>query len=85
MASPFSLNLVLLIAVIRGRQTLAGAQATSFYGFDGHGSVRCVTGSTGAFTDTYDYDAFASLISSPRRTISSSLENSSIPRWGIYQ
>ncbi|HKV81571.1 MAG TPA: RHS repeat-associated core domain-containing protein [Candidatus Sulfotelmatobacter sp.] len=34
----------------------------SFYGYDGHGSVRQLTNSTGAVTDTYDYDAFGNLI-----------------------
>ena len=36
----------------------------SFYGYDGHGSVRQLTDSTGAITDTYDYDAFGNLIAS---------------------
>src|SRR5262249_1777836 len=40
----------------------------SFYGFDGHGSVRFLTSSTGAVTDTYDYDAFGNLISSTGST-----------------
>jgi RHS repeat-associated protein len=34
----------------------------SFYGYDGHGSVRYLTDGTGALTDTYDYDAFGNLI-----------------------
>jgi RHS repeat-associated protein len=34
----------------------------SFYGFDGHGSVRYLTDSSGTITDTYDYDAFGNLI-----------------------
>jgi RHS repeat-associated protein len=41
---------------------------TSWYGFDGHGSVRYLTGSSGAVTDTYDYDAFGNLISSTGST-----------------
>ena len=50
-------------------QTLAsGGQALSFYGYDGHGSVRYLTGSTGAVTDTYDYDAFGNLIASTGTT-----------------
>jgi len=50
-------------------QTLAsGGQALSFYGYDGHGSVRYLTGSTGAVTDTYDYDAFGILIASTGTT-----------------
>lgn len=35
---------------------------TSFYGYDGHGSVRLLMDSTGAITDRYDYDAFGNLI-----------------------
>jgi RHS repeat-associated protein len=35
----------------------------SFYGYDGHGSVRLLTDATAAITDTYDYDAFGNLIS----------------------
>jgi len=34
----------------------------NFYGYDGHGSVRQLTNSTGVVTDTYDYDAFGDLI-----------------------
>lgn len=30
----------------------------SFYGYDAHGSVRLLTSSAGAVTDTYSYDAF---------------------------
>jgi len=32
-------------------------QATSYNVYDGHGSVRALTDTTGAVTDTYDYDA----------------------------
>jgi RHS repeat-associated protein len=35
---------------------------TSFYGYDGHGSVRFLMNSAGAVTDSYDYDAFGNLI-----------------------
>lgn len=38
------------------------SSGTSFYGYDGHGSVRFLTNSAGAVTDTYDYDAFGNLI-----------------------
>jgi RHS repeat-associated protein len=44
------------------RQTIFGAPTTSFYGYDGHGSVRFLTDSTGAIIDSYDYDAFGNLI-----------------------
>ena len=38
------------------------AWRTSFYGVDGHGSVRYLTDLAGNITDTYDYDAFGNLI-----------------------
>ena len=37
--------------------------SVSFYGYDGHGSVRLLTNAAGSVTDTYDYDAFGNLIS----------------------
>jgi RHS repeat-associated protein len=46
----------------------ANGQGLSFYGYDGHGSVRFLTSSTGAVTDTYNYDAFGTLISSTGST-----------------
>jgi len=42
-------------------QTLNSAWTPSFYGYDGHGSVRLLTNSAGTVTDTYDYDAFGNL------------------------
>ncbi len=35
----------------------------SFYGYDGHGSVRTLSDGSGSVTDTYDFDAFGNLIS----------------------
>ncbi len=35
---------------------------TTFYGYDGHGNVRYLTGASGDVIDTYDYDAFGTLI-----------------------
>jgi RHS repeat-associated protein len=55
------------LSLIHERQIIAGASTTSFYGYDGHGSVF-LTSSTGSVTDTYDYDAFGSLISSTGST-----------------
>ncbi|HXN52696.1 MAG TPA: RHS repeat-associated core domain-containing protein [Candidatus Acidoferrum sp.] len=42
----------------------SGTTVTSFYVYDGHGSVRALADATGAATDAYDYDAFGNLIHS---------------------
>ncbi|HZR29627.1 MAG TPA: RHS repeat-associated core domain-containing protein [Terriglobales bacterium] len=42
--------------------------ATSFFDYDGHGSVRALSDSTGAVTDTYNYDAFGNLLDSTGST-----------------
>jgi RHS repeat-associated protein len=44
------------------QQQVSGNWQTSFYGYDGHGSVRQLTDSNGAVTDSYTYDAFGNLI-----------------------
>jgi YD repeat-containing protein len=44
--------------LISQRQQIGGAWATSFYGYDGHGSVRFLTDAGGLITDQYDCDAF---------------------------
>lgn len=44
------------------QKLIANGQGPFFYGYDGHGSVRFLTSSTGTITDTYDYDAFGNLI-----------------------
>ncbi len=49
-------------------QTLNSVLTTSFCGYDGHGSVRQLTNSSGAVTDTYDYDAFGNLVNSTGTT-----------------
>lgn len=38
------------------------ASGTSFYEYDGQGSVRILTDSNGAVTDRYDYDAFGNIL-----------------------
>src|SRR6185437_3670325 len=43
-------------------QVINGAWAPSFYSYDGGGSVRQLTNSAGAVTDTYEYDAFGNQI-----------------------
>lgn len=53
---------------INENQVLNSAWTPSFYGYDGHGSVRQLTNSAGAVTDTYDYDAFGNLINSTGTT-----------------
>ncbi len=53
---------------INENQVLNSAWTASFYGYDGHGSVRQLTNSSGAVTDTYDYDAFGNLINSTGTT-----------------
>jgi RHS repeat-associated protein len=49
--------------LVSQRQLVEGRWLTSFYGYDGHGSVRYLTDASGAVTDTYDYDAFGNLLS----------------------
>src|SRR6185295_5612139 len=44
------------------RQRISGLWTASFYGYDGQGSVRLLTDSAGAVTDTYTYDAFGNLL-----------------------
>jgi RHS repeat-associated protein len=53
---------------ISENQIIASTWTPSFYGYDGHGSVRQLTNSAGAITDTYDYDAFGNLINSTGNT-----------------
>jgi len=49
-------------------QLLNGAWTTSFYGYDGFGSVRQLTDPTGAVTDTYDYDAWGNAVNATGST-----------------
>ena len=49
-------------------QKLSGTWTPNFYGCDGHGSVRQLTSTAGAVTDSYDYDAFGNLINSTGST-----------------
>jgi RHS repeat-associated protein len=48
--------------LISQRQLIGGQWQTSFYGYDGHGSVRYLTDSAASVTDTYTYDVFGNLI-----------------------
>jgi RHS repeat-associated protein len=47
---------------ISERQLISGQWQTSFYGYDGQGSVRYLTDTAGSVTDTYTFDAFGHLI-----------------------
>jgi RHS repeat-associated protein len=49
-------------------QVVNNAWTPSFYGYDGMGSVRQLTNSAGATTDTYEYDAFGNEIASTGTT-----------------
>ncbi|HJQ24579.1 MAG TPA: RHS repeat-associated core domain-containing protein, partial [Blastocatellia bacterium] len=44
------------------QQQVSGSWVASFYGYDGHGSVRQLMDSSGAVTDSYTYDAFGNLV-----------------------
>ena len=46
----------------------AGTGTRSFYGYDGNGNTRYLTGTNGAITDTYLCDAFGSLLTSTGTT-----------------
>lgn len=48
--------------LISQRQVISGQWSVSYYGYDGHGSVRLLTDGTGSVTDTYTYDAFGTVI-----------------------
>ncbi len=56
------------LELIDERQQISGNPTISFYGYDGHGSVRQLFNSAGAVTDTYDYDAFGNLVGSTGTT-----------------
>jgi len=53
------------------RSYFTGTQSLTqfiYYAYDGHGSVRLLTDTSGNVTDTYDYDAFGNLIHSTGTT-----------------
>jgi RHS repeat-associated protein len=49
-------------------QQVANAWTPSFYGYDGGGTVRLLTDSTGTVTDTYDYDAWGNTVNTTGST-----------------
>jgi RHS repeat-associated protein len=50
------------------RDFFPGSRQYIYYVYDGHGSVRALTDQSGAVTDTYDYDAFGTLLHSTGTT-----------------
>jgi RHS repeat-associated protein len=54
--------------LISQNQLISGNWQVSFYGYDGHGSVRFLTDAAGTVTDTYDYDAFGNLVNQTGNT-----------------
>jgi len=54
--------------LISENQFTGGVGTASFYQTDGTGSVRQLTNSAGAVTDTYDYDAFGNKVNSTGTT-----------------
>lgn len=56
-------------------QVIDSVWTPSFYGYDGGGSVRNLTSSTGAVTDQYEYDAFGNSF-----TVSGSTPNNYLDR-----
>ena len=65
--SGVSIQRVYTYGLIRISQSQASG--TSFYGYDGRGSVRMLVDSTGTVTDRYDYDAFGNLLSQTGTTL----------------
>jgi RHS repeat-associated protein len=53
---------------ISQNQQIANAWTPSFYGYDGGGTVRLLTDSTGTVTDTYDYDAWGNTVNTTGST-----------------
>jgi RHS repeat-associated protein len=53
---------------ISENQQIQGTWTPSFYGYDGGGSVRQLTGLDEKVTDTYNYDAFGNLLNSEGST-----------------
>jgi RHS repeat-associated protein len=53
---------------ISENQIISNAWTSSFYAYDGAGSVRELTNSAGTVTDTYEYDAFGNEVNSTGTT-----------------
>jgi RHS repeat-associated protein len=53
---------------ISQNQPISNVWTISFYGYDGGGSVRNLTSTTGAVTDTYEYDAYGNSFATGAQT-----------------
>src|SRR5712692_10121176 len=53
---------------LQRNQQINGTWTPTFYGYDGHGSVRFLTNAAGAVTDSYQYDAYGMPIASSGTT-----------------
>src|SRR5262249_28948852 len=60
---------------INQNQLINSVWTPSFYGYDGMGSVRLLTDSAGAVTDTYDYDSWGNTVN----------VTGSTPNWYLYR
>ena len=73
-------------SLISQNQLIAGNWVASFYGRDGHASVRLLTDNNGVITDTYTYDSFGKLTSATGTTPNNYLYRSEQfdPDLGLY-
>jgi RHS repeat-associated protein len=53
---------------ISQNRLVSGTEAPSFYGYDGGGSVRTLTDSSGTVIDTYDFDAWGNAVNTTGST-----------------
>ena len=51
------------------QSTVNSQSSTKFYGYDGNGNTRFLTGTNAAVTDTYTYDAFGILLTNTGTTV----------------
>jgi RHS repeat-associated protein len=55
--------------LVQDQRDGSGNWAATWFGYDGHGSVRLLTNALGHITDRYDYDAFGVLLVSSGTTL----------------
>ncbi len=48
--------------IVSQTRNVAATPATDYFGFDGHGNITFLTDSSGAVTDSYDYDAWGNVV-----------------------